>query len=472
MDGLEKTGAQLYVGHSLSNIQRDNGSSRPSAIIVSSAIPQDNEEILHAKSVGIPLYKRGQWLGKITRQHTLIAISGTHGKSTTASMLAFVLNAMGDDLTAIVGAHVPQFHGGNIISGSGHNFILEADEYDGCFLGLSPYIAVVTNVEWEHADIFEDEEAVKNIFRRFLQKIREDGHLILCGDSAGACALPSHSKLTTVSDHVLLTPSSELSHNGYKITTYGISTINEWQASSILPNLQGGTDYLLCHKGCPVTNISLQLPGVHNVLNSLAVIATVTALVKDRTLIYEAIKKVRLYLKEFAGVSRRFEMIGKIHGCHIYDDYAHHPTEIRAVLQAACQKFPFQSLWVVFQPHTFSRLAAFMKDFAVAFSGADHVIITEVYAARETNSWNVNGGDLATSIVGPSSEYIPALVDVIDKLVIELSRDDKQEIIVLTLGAGDITLLGPKLLSRLQQRSEKVTSKSTCHHTSMSLPDH
>ncbi|KAJ8633542.1 hypothetical protein MRB53_026878 [Persea americana] len=182
MDGLKQAGAQLYFGHSVSNMQKNDGMSLPTAIVISSAVPPDNEEILHAKSVGLPVYKRDQWLGKETEHYNLIAISGTHGKSTTAGMLAYVLNTMGDDLTAIVGAHVPQFSGGNVISGCGRNFVLEADEYDGCFLGLSPSIAVITNVEWEHVDIFQDEEAVKDIFRRFLQKIRIGGHLIVCGD--------------------------------------------------------------------------------------------------------------------------------------------------------------------------------------------------------------------------------------------------------------------------------------------------
>ncbi|XP_058105680.1 uncharacterized protein LOC131249127 [Magnolia sinica] len=460
MDGLQKAGAQLYVCHSSSNIRRNNGSTLPTAVVVSSAIPPDNEEILHAKSAGIPVYKRDQWLREITEQYTLIAISGTHGKSTTASMLAYVLNAMGDNITAVVGAHVPQFQGGNVISGFGNNFVLEADEYDGCFLGLSPYVAVVTNVEWEHVDVFPDEEAVRNIFRKFLQQIRVHGHLILCGDSAGAYSLLTHSKNGNVSNNGPLMPRSKTSTTGYKITTYGTSTQNDWRATSIVTNLQGGTDYVLCHRGSPVAVISLQLPGVHNVLNSLAVIATVAALVGDNNLTYEMINRTRLHLKKFIGVSRRFEKIGKIHGCHIYDDYAHHPTEIRAVLQAARQKFPFQALWVVFQPHTFSRLVALMKDFAAAFGDADHVIVTEIYAARETNVWNVNGRDLATCISGLSSEYIPRLGDVVDKLVLEISKESDREMLVLTLGAGDITTLGPKVLRKLQQRS-KYSSEST-----------
>ncbi|XP_043719739.1 UDP-N-acetylmuramate--L-alanine ligase-like isoform X2 [Telopea speciosissima] len=444
VDGLQEAGARLYLGHSKSNIHRNDRLGLPNAIVVSSAIPPANVEIL---------YKRDYWLGKITEHHDLIAVSGTHGKSTTASMLAYVLSAMGDDLTAIVGAHVPQFQGGNMIAGCGENFVLEADEYDGCFLGLSPYIVVITNMEWEHVDIFQDEEAVINTFRRFLKKIRLGGHLILCGDSEGAYSLLCNTRQGCLSDQALWMQSTQLTRGGYRLSTYGISDFNEWHASSIRPNLQGGSDYVLYHRGCPVEYISLQLPGVHNVLNSLAVIATIKALVSDQKLTKDTLNCLGLHLNNFLGISRRFQMIGKINGCRIYDDYAHHPTEVHAVLQAARQKFPSMALWVIFQPHTFSRLAAFMKDFASAFSDADRVVITQIYAARETNTWNVTGRDLASSIIKPSAEYIPSLEDVVEKLALEIFINPNREVIVLTLGAGDVTTIGPRLLQELQEKS-------------------
>ncbi|OVA13961.1 Mur ligase [Macleaya cordata] len=456
MDELQESGAELHLGHSVSNLQRNNGSNLPDAVVVSSAIPSDNVEILHAKSYGVPVYKRDKWLEKITSNYNLVAVSGTHGKSTTTAMLAYVLSAMGDDLTAIVGANVPQFPGGNILLGRGLNFVLEADEYDNCFLGLSPYIAVVTNVEWEHVDIFQDEEAVKNSFRRFLKQIRVRGHLILCGDSEGACSLLSETKPETASDDEPFVPSSTQSNAHYRVTTYGITNSNEWHASSILPNLQGGTDYVLYHMGYPVADISLQIPGIHNVLNSLAVIAAVATLFSDGGLTYESVNCVKLHLSNFLGISRRFEMIGNIYGCHIYDDYAHHPTEVRAVLQTARKKFPHKALWVVFQPHTFSRLAAFVDDFAKALGHADRVVITEVCAAREMNIWNVCGRDLATSVIGPPSEYIPLLEDVVNKFFQEISTDPDREVVVFTLGPGDITTVGPKLLRELQQKLDPM----------------
>ncbi|XP_020246302.1 uncharacterized protein LOC109824177 [Asparagus officinalis] len=213
---------------------------------------------------------------------------------------------------------------------------------------------------------------------------------------------------------------------GYSITTYGISSKNDWHASSVTPNSHGGQDYVLYHNNCPIGNVSLVLPGVHNVLNSLAVIATVALLVSDQKKLNATISSVAYHLSTF--------------------------TEVRAALQAARQLFPYQALWIVFQPHTFSRLAALMKDFATAFVDADHLIITEVYASREMNGCSCDGRELASSIRGPSCEYIPKMEDVIEKLVYEISSDINQEIVVLTLGAGDITTLGPELLKRLREK--------------------
>nr|XP_018677730.1 PREDICTED: uncharacterized protein LOC103976212 isoform X2 [Musa acuminata subsp. malaccensis] len=479
MDNLHNSGARLFIGHSMSNIERNDGLSLPNAIVISSAIPADNEEIAHAMSVGVPIYKRDHWLRRITEKYNLIAISGTHGKSTTAAMLSYVMHAMGDNLVAVIGANVPQvscvnqkcFDGliefsGSIIPGKGPNFVLEADEYDNCFLGLSPDIAVVTNVELDHVDIFQDEEAVLKSFKKFVKQVKAGGHLIFCGDSglhsayyqyhlqklrsAGACALLIEQRQEAVASNCT-SAISAMSRHGCTVTTYGLSTDNDWSASSITPNLLGGQDYMLCYKKCKIARISLLLPGVYNVLNSLAVIATMVTLVNGKNSIHEAICFVRNHLSKFKGVSRRFELIGKINGCHIYDDYAHHPTEVRAVLQAAREKFLKQAIWVVFQPHTFSRLSAFMDDYSTAFKDADHVVITKVYGARERNIWNTDGEALANVIGGRSTEYIHELDDVVEKLALAISSYEDREIIVFTLGAGDITSVGPLLLRRLER---------------------
>ncbi|KAM7272636.1 hypothetical protein ACFE04_027299 [Oxalis oulophora] len=447
MNGLHQAGACLYIGHSASNIQSESGLSFPHAIVVSSAIAEDNVEVRYAKSIGVTMYKRDDWLGKLTKPYNLIAVAGSHGKSTTTSMLAYVLKAMGDDLTAVVGAQVPQFSGGNIICGAGQNFVIEADEYDGCFLGLSPNVAVVTNLDWEHVDIYHSEEAVKSIFLRFIKQIRVGGHLIICGDDQGANSLLDRIKQAPGSEN-----STPASIDQYKITTYGISSYNEWHASSIHLNTHGGSEYILCHKGRKLAEISLQIPGIHNVFNSLAVIATVLTMADDESKSCEIINSIKLHIGNFIGVSRRFEMVGKVQACHIYDDYAHHPTEVRAVIQAARGMFPSHYLLVVLQPHTYSRLAALKDDFAAALSLADCVVVTEVYAARETNYKNVSGKDLASSIIGPPSEYIPSLSAVVDELVLQIADDPERKTVVLTLGAGNITTVGPRLLRELQER--------------------
>ncbi|CAI9771934.1 unnamed protein product [Fraxinus pennsylvanica] len=449
MDALKEAGAHLYIGHSELSLRKYNFSSSPDAIVFSSAIRPDNVEILYAKSVGIPVYKRGKWLGMLTEDYNLTAVSGSHGKSTTASMLAYVLKSMGDDLTAVVGAQVPQFGEGNVIHGNGYNFVLEADEYDACFLELSPHVAVVTNVDWEHVDIFQDEEAVETGFRKFLGKIRNGGHLVLCGDrneqNHGAYTLLYDPKQSSISDHMELHDAQLLSNN-YRVTTYGMSNYNEWHASSVCFNSHGGSDYKLYHKGHYVAEISLRIPGVHNVLNSLAVVATMSSIFGDERQFYESIDDVKFHLNKFKGVCRRFEMIGAIHGCHIFDDYAHHPTEVRAVIQTARQMFPSEELLVVFQPHTYSRLAALKSEFASALIHANQVFITEIYAARETNFCNISGRDLAMSIIGPPCEFIPCLDDVVDKLAQRVSIDPRLPLVILTLGAGDITNVGRKLM--------------------------
>ncbi|XP_055826165.1 uncharacterized protein LOC129894478 isoform X3 [Solanum dulcamara] len=396
MDVLREAGVRVYIGHSELNLRKNNGSV-PNALVMSSAIRGSNVEILHADSIGVPVYKRGAWLGRITKGYNLIAVSGSHGKSTTASMLSYVLNAMGDDLTAVIGARVPQLAERNIICGTGCNFVLEADEYDCCFLEVTPQIAVVTNIDWEHVDMFQDEEAVNTIFRKFIGKIRVGGHLILCGDSyqqwfsdwiysPGACSLVNK----TGSGSTL----PVLRNDAFQISTYGITSCNDWHALSISPNSCGGSDYQLFHKGLHIADISLQMPGIHNVLNSLAV-HTASILLPNYT----------------------------------------------------CMDCTMLGIFIIC-----SRLAALKDDFAIAFTNADRVVITEIYEARETNLWKISGRDLAIPIVGPPSEFIPSLIQVLEMLVVQISKDPDHEIVILTLGAGDITSVGHKLLIELQQR--------------------
>lgn len=450
LEKLQEGGARVYVGHDASQMI-PSGALPPDCLVVSSAVTPGNEEVDAASALNVPIYKRDAWLGKLTEGYELIAVAGTHGKSTTTAMLSVVMRSLGEDISAIVGAHVPQFpDGGNAVYGASRKFVLEADEYDGCFLGVSPHLAVVTNVEWEHVDMFPDEEAVRDIFKKFVMKIKPGGYLVLCSDSAGAKSLIREEQIDP--------------HIQRYVVTYGLGESSDWRAIMLVPNPQGGTDYTVVYKRKPMTRVSLRMPGMYNVLNSLAVIVVMSLLAAEKEkdsdeqarVMKTAAVAASNALAEFAGLRRRFDYLGTVQGCHIIDDYAHHPTEVRAVLQAARQRFDQQPIWVIFQPHTVSRLATFLLDFAPAFSAADRVIVTKVYTARNIQTVKmVTGEDLANAIIGPPAVYIPELDDVVERLSWELAAlqknamNDRGNVVLLTLGAGDITSVGPRLIQAL-----------------------
>ncbi|XP_024528113.1 uncharacterized protein LOC9632341 [Selaginella moellendorffii] len=452
---LEEAGAIVHAGHD-ERWLRDCGIF-PDAVVVSSAIPAENEEVVAARRQGLRVIKRKEWLGEITEDYELIAVAGTHGKSTTTAMLTVVLQSFSDDITAIVGADVPQLAGGNMAYGKGGRFVLEADEYDGCFLGVSPSLAIVTSVEWEHVDMFPDEASVREMFKHFISRIKPDGCLIICGDSAGTRSL--------------ITSLEQYSKQASRKLTYGLHEQNDWRAIMLVPNILGGTDYVAVYRNRPMARVSLKLPGTYNVLNSLAVLAAVSLLAfKGKGSCDEsgqlkamavAAQAASSALQSFQGLRRRFEYVGTVRRCDIYDDYAHHPTEVRAVLQAARQRFDKQPIWVVFQPHTYSRIANLLQDFAPAFSGANRVIVTEIFSARENNVWELSGADLVSVITGPPAMFIPTLDEVIERLSWELTALEENEvnkggnIVLLTLGAGDVTSVGPKLLDALASSRER-----------------
>ncbi|CAI7806250.1 unnamed protein product, partial [Closterium sp. NIES-53] len=437
-------------------------------------------------------------------------------------MLTWVLRQMGVPLAAVIGANVPQLPGGGnaLVDDGASMMVLEADEYDGAFLELSPGIAVVTNVEWEHVDLFHSEAAVRSAFARFTGRIKRGGVLVACGDNAGSRALvtrlrSSQGDASAPAATAAANPSaSAVPHTGSggshgsdsaadvaasgataraawldveeqqrTAVTYGLDEGNDWRAIMLAPNQAGGTDYVTVFAGQPMARVSLQLPGVHNVLNSLAVLVVAAQLAaRDAPTAGEvarveaaslelqrsAVARAAEQLGQFEGAERRFQVVGRAGKWRatFVDDYAHHPAEVRcvlclvhvgtvapacaaahpwrpfpkpqallarsrqfppssvstssgqvrAVLQAARQRYDEQPIWVVFQPHTFSRLAQFMDDFAPSFSAADRVIVTQVYSAREENRWGVSGADLAGNITGPPAVYVPSLDDVIDRL--------------------------------------------------------
>lgn len=425
LEALRRAGATVFLGHSAEFVDDAD------LVVVSSAVPEDNPEVQAARARGIPVLKRNQWLAELTRDYDLIAVAGTHGKTTTTAMLTLALADAGFDPTAVIGGEVPQLQGNARVGGS-QWFVLEADEYDYAFLGLQPYVAVVTNVEHDHPDIYPTEDAVIETFRRFVAQVRADGLLVACGDDDGVravmdAALPSVARLT-----------------------YGFGEENRWQAAALEPNPLGGFDFVAVLDGQPLGAFRLRVPGRHNVLNALACIAVGHYLGID-------MGDLQYSLGRFQGAERRFQPVGTVGRVQIFDDYAHHPSEIRATLQAARERFGERQIWVIFQPHTFSRLAALFDDFTTAFTDADRVYVSDVYAARETDSLGVSAADLAQKLQGVEAVYVPTREELLARLLQEMPED----VVILTLGAGDITTLGPRLRQALEDREARQHERRT-----------
>ncbi len=413
-DALARRGATIFLGHSGAWV------SGADIVVLSSAIPADNPERLAAEAQNIPVLKRDRWLAEMTRESDLIAVAGTHGKSTTSALITLMLSEAQMDPTAVIGAEVPQL-GGNALAGNSRLFVIEADEYDHAFLGLYPQVAVVTNIEHDHPDIFPDDAAVQRAFRQFLQQVRPGGAIIACTDDEGV--------QTVLRDVPPRVP----------VIGYGFREGATWRAAALQLNPLGGFDFVATHEGVPFGAFRLAVPGHHNVLNALAAIAVGAQLGVDTP-------TMQATLAHFRGAERRFQPVGSVGRVQIFDDYAHHPTEIRATLEAARNRFGERPLWVVFQPHTFSRLAALHDDFVSAFQGADHLIVSDVYAAREQGDAAARGRALALAIRQPDAIYRATQDDILSYLLEQLPDD----VILLTLGAGDITSLGPRLRAALE----------------------
>jgi len=419
---LRQEGAMVSVGHQAHNI---NGAE---AVIISSAIPANNPEVVAAKSQGIPLFKRSEFLGYLMADSIGIAIAGTHGKTTTTGMIAQVLVDAGFDPTVILGGILPEL-GANGRAGQGIHFVIEADEYDHMFLGLRPSVAVITNIEHDHPDIFPTADEYFNAFGQFASLLPDDGRLIVCGQDDG---------VNQLFDTITL-PGAEISR--YGLMEHPSNFALDFQASDCRPNQLGGTDFLVSSGGQTLGLARLRVPGEHNVVNALAAIIVALDLDIDFAQICRS-------LAAFGGVGRRFQVTGEIGGVTIIDDYAHHPTEIRATLSAARQRYSQRRIWAVWQPHTFSRTRLMLDRFAGSFNDADRVIALDIYRSRETNSLGISTADVIDVMDHPNAVYIPGIDDAAHYLLDRIRPDD----VVLTLGAGDGNLVGEELLKALKDR--------------------
>lgn len=414
-DELAKRGAKIFIGHRAENI----GNAQADRVLVTSAAHEDNPEVVEAKRRGIRVDKRYNFFPELTAGKTTIAVAGTHGKTTTTGMIATILMNAGLDPSAIVGGSIPELDG-NARAGSGEHFVIEADEYDRAFLGLRPKIAVVTSIEMDHPDIFRDVTEVAGAFRQFLALVPVDGLVVGCGDSERVL-----SELTEI--------------KGAGIARYGFNATNDWRASEVKPNARGGSDFVVRRGDTRIGDFELQIPGTHNVLNALAAIVVADYVGVD-------LKITRETLKRFRGAARRFEVKGEFRGVTIIDDYAHHPSEIRATLSAARARYGKRKLWAVFQPHTYSRTEALLDDFAESFSDADHVIVTEIYAAREhaERDRGISGAQIVAKIKQRDARFIAGLEECAEFLANRLQSGD----VLITLGAGDVNLVGTMIAQR------------------------
>jgi UDP-N-acetylmuramate--alanine ligase len=412
---LRERGAQVGIGHRAENVGEVDH------VLISSAIKADNVELATAQRRGIPVSKRAQFLGWLMQGALGVAVAGTHGKTTTTAMIASILARTGRDPSFIVGGTIA---GMNVPAhaGRGREFVIEADEYDRTFLGLTPTVAVVTNVEHDHPDCYPTFESMLDAFRAFVGLLPESGLLALCGDDAPARSLMEY-------------------RGSRDVVTFGFGRDVTWQATDLRVNNTGGSDFVALRDGMTRGLLRLRIPGRHNVLNALAAVAATDFLGVS---IEQAIEA----LVEFHGVGRRFELRGEACGVTVVDDYGHHPTEIRATLAAARMAYPGHAIWAVWQPHTFSRTKLLMNEFAAAFEDAHHVIVTEVFASREKDTLGVSAGAVVKRMRHRDARHATSLIDATNMLAQEVQAGD----VVITMSAGDGNVVGDSLLRRLEER--------------------
>lgn len=417
-DGVAATfnelGIKVYQGHSSSNLGEG-----VDLVVISSAIPQDNVEVKLAQERNIPVLKRGQMLAKLVNTKKGIAIAGAHGKTTTTSMIYTVLAECGMDPSFIVGGEL-QGSKLNAKSGSGEFFVAEADESDASFLEIKPYIAVVTNIEDDHLDFYKSFDNIKNAFEQFVKQVDPQGFAVLYGGDQ--CNLRLRE----------IIPSQTLLYGEDQSFDY---FLQDWNPSGM-----GSSFKVYCQTGY-LGDIELSVPGKHNALNALAAIAVAV----DLGLNFSDIKRA---LKKFSGARRRFQIIGSQADIIVVDDYAHHPTEIKATI-AAARAFHKGRVIVVFQPHRYSRTSILGKQLGEAFAGVDKVIITDVYSAGEEIIPGISGKTVyeAACAAGCHAMYMPSREEIENYLV----KNSREEDLIITMGAGDIWKLGPDFLKNLNQ---------------------
>lgn len=414
---LAASGMQVMVGHAAENL------GDPEVVVISSAIPESNPELAEARRRGIDVWPRAKMLAHVGRESRTLAVAGTHGKTSTSSMLATTIAGMGLDPTFLIGGELNDM-GANARCGLGEHYVVEADESDGSFLFLDPYLAIITNVEADHLDHYSGIDEVVETFGTFLGNIAEEGVAVVCADDA---RLPSLAR----------------EHARGRVVTYGTAENADVRCDEFVAEAFGHHFTVRFPDGSSV-RARIGVPGVHMVVNATAVLATIWALGLN---VIDAVEP----LAGFTGVHRRFETVGEVGGVTVVDDYAHHPTEVRATL-AAAKSVGFERVWVVFQPHRYSRTAALGDDFGAAFMDADRVVLMDVYSAGEAPIPGVSGKTVLDALLQSSphasAAYFPHRTDVCGYLGSRVREGD----LVMTMGAGDVTTMARELVRELQAR--------------------
>ncbi len=411
---LREHGVEVVIGQRAENVGAVD------MVVISSAIRTDNPELVAAQQRGIPITKRAQFLGWLMQGSLGVAVAGTHGKTTTTAMIAHILMSAGRDPSFIVGGTIKSI-GRSAHAGRDREFIIEADEYDRMFLGLTPTIEVILNVEHDHPDCYPTLDDMLSAFREFIQHLPADGLVVACGEDAAA---------------------SRLAREAARRLLYGFKPTLDWYATDIRPNQAGGVDFIAHHNGQMQGIVRLRVPGKHNVLNALAALTVVDTIGVPFNAAMDA-------LSEFRGVGRRFEVRGEVNGVTIVDDYGHHPTEIKATLAGARLRYAErgQQIWAVLQPHTYSRTKTLLDQFAAAFEDADHVIVTAIYASRERDTLGISNQDVVAAMSRPDAPHPDArAIDHLDDVARYLRLNAKPGDVVIIFSAGDANKVSADLL--------------------------
>ena len=428
---LRARGALIRIGHDESSLDLLPGG--PTAVVSThAAIPKTNPELVEARRRGIPVILRPVVLAKLMDGYTTLMVTGTHGKTTTTSMLIVALQHSGFDPSFAVGGDLGEA-GTNAHHGSGDCFVAEADESDGSLLEYTPNVAVVTNIEADHLDFFGSAEAYGAVFDDFVERLAPGGALVVCTDDPGAAALAERTAAL-----------------GIRVLRYGgngapdlAGRLLSWEQQDT-----GAVAHIQLAGEQHPRVMRMSVPGRHMALNALGALLAAMEVGASAESVLDG-------LAGFEGVRRRFELIGTAHGVRVFDDYAHHPTEVRATLgavQTVTEQSGHGRSVVVFQPHLYSRTAAFARDFGQALDGADEVFVLDVYAAREQPMAGISGATVAEH-VGKPVHYVPDFSAVAELVADAVQPGD----VVVTMGAGDVTMLGPEIVTALEARANRVT---------------